>query len=156
MYNMCIVMVSFIVEKTWLQQRKSMTFWKSLTTLILITPIVCSLIWRLSSNFYFNNIKSYLLHLSSFWFFLNFNAHMLIAMEYFNPHICLFYYLFFHLWLFFCRNGCTRSGLLVAISLVIEQKELDEEVDIFQVVRLIQTRRPALLLSIVSFIYFNI
>ena len=57
---------------------------------------------------------------------------------------------------FFCRNGCTRSGLLVAISLVIEQKELDEEVDIFQVVRLIQTRRPALLLSIVSFIYFNI
>jgi hypothetical protein len=74
MYNMCIVMVSFIVEKTWLQQRKSMTFWKSLTTLILITLILCALIWRLSSNFYFNNIKSYLLHLSSFWFFVNFNA----------------------------------------------------------------------------------
>ena len=52
--------------------------------------------------------------------------------------------------IYFCRNGCTRSGILVAISLVIEQKELDEEVDIFQVVRRIQTRRPELLSSLVS------
>ena len=81
---------------------------------------------------------------------------MLIAMEYFNPHICLFYDLFFLLMTYFCRNGCTRSGILVAISLVIEQKELDEEVDIFQVVRRIQTRRPELVSSVVSFIYFNI
>ena len=58
--------------------------------------------------------------------------------------------------IYFCRNGCTRSGLLVAISLVIEQKEIDEEVDIFQVVRRIQTRRPEILSSLVSFIYFNI
>jgi hypothetical protein len=78
---------------------------------------------------------------------------MLIAMEYFNPHIL---WLFFLIMIYFCRNGCTRSGLLVAISLVIEQKELDEEVDIFQVVRRIQTRRPELLSSVVSFIYFNI
>ena len=37
----------------------------------------------------------------------------------------------------------------MATSLVIEQKEMDEEVDIFQVVRRIQTQRPKLLSSVV-------
>ena len=44
---------------------------------------------------------------------------------------------------------CTRCGIFLATSLVIEQKEMDEEVDIFQVVRRIQTRRPKLLSSVV-------
>ena len=77
---------------------------------------------------------------------------MLITMEY--CHI-LAYFLFYFM-IYFYRDGCTRSGLFVATSLVIEQKELDEEVDIFQVVRRIQTRRPELLSSIVSVIYLDI
>ena len=44
---------------------------------------------------------------------------------------------------------CTRCGIFLATSLVIEQKEMDEEVDIFQVVRRIQTQRPKLLSSVV-------
>ena len=48
---------------------------------------------------------------------------------------------------------CTRCGIFLATSLVIEQKEMDEEVDIFQVVRRIQTRRPKLLPSVVSLMH---
>ena len=65
----------------------------------------------------------------------------------------VYFMIIFLLMIYFCRNGCTRSGLLVAISLVIEQKEIDEEVDIFQVVRRIQTRRPELLSSVVSLMH---
>ena len=78
---------------------------------------------------------------------------MLITMEYY--HI-LAYFIFILFMIYFYRDGCTSSGLCVVTSLVIEQNELDEEVDIFQVVRRIQTRRPELLSSVVSFIYFNI
>ena len=55
--------------------------------------------------------------------------------------------------LYFCRDGCTRCGIFLATGLVIEQKEMDEEVDIFQVVRRIQTRRPEFLSSVVSLIH---
>jgi hypothetical protein len=48
---------------------------------------------------------------------------------------------------------CTRFKIFLATSLVIEQKEMDEEVDIFQVVRRIQTRRPELLPSVVSLMH---
>jgi hypothetical protein len=48
---------------------------------------------------------------------------------------------------------CKRGGIFLATSLVIEQKEMDEEVDIFQVVRRIQTRRPKLLSSVVSLMH---
>ena len=41
-----------------------------------------------------------------------------------------------------CRDGCMRSGVFVALSLVLEKIEIDDEVDIFQVVRSIQIRRP--------------
>ena len=41
-----------------------------------------------------------------------------------------------------CRDGCMRSGVFVALSLVLEKIEIDDEVDIFQVVRTIQIRRP--------------
>jgi hypothetical protein len=42
----------------------------------------------------------------------------------------------------FLRDGCKRSGVFVALSLVLEKIEIDEEVEIFQVVRTIQIRRP--------------
>ncbi|VDI45795.1 receptor-type tyrosine-protein phosphatase T [Mytilus galloprovincialis] len=44
-----------------------------------------------------------------------------------------------------CRDGCTKSGLFVALYLLFDKIEIDEEVDVFQVVRKIQTRRPEFL-----------
>ncbi|XP_052087387.1 receptor-type tyrosine-protein phosphatase epsilon-like [Mytilus californianus] len=44
-----------------------------------------------------------------------------------------------------CRDGCTKSGLFVALYLLLDKMEIDEEVDVFQVVRNIQTRRPEFL-----------
>ncbi|CAG2211544.1 PTPRT [Mytilus edulis] len=44
-----------------------------------------------------------------------------------------------------CRDGCTRSGIFVTLKLVLEKMETDDEVDIFQVSRRIQTRRPQFL-----------
>ncbi|XP_052105234.1 receptor-type tyrosine-protein phosphatase alpha-like [Mytilus californianus] len=41
-----------------------------------------------------------------------------------------------------CRDGCTKSGLFVALCLILDNMKIDEEVDVFQVVRDIQTRRP--------------
>lgn len=41
-----------------------------------------------------------------------------------------------------CRDGCTRSGVFVALALILEKMKLDDEVDIFQVVRTLQIRRP--------------
>jgi hypothetical protein len=51
----------------------------------------------------------------------------------------------FYTFAIFCVKGVEY---FLATSLVIEQKEMDEEVDIFQVVRRIQTRRPKLLPSV--------
>ncbi|XP_076115420.1 receptor-type tyrosine-protein phosphatase epsilon-like [Mytilus galloprovincialis] len=44
-----------------------------------------------------------------------------------------------------CRDGCTKSGLFVALYLIFDKMKIDEEIDIFQVVRNIQTRRPEFL-----------
>ncbi|VDH90184.1 receptor-type tyrosine-protein phosphatase A [Mytilus galloprovincialis] len=44
-----------------------------------------------------------------------------------------------------CRDGCTNSGLFVALYLLLDKIEIDEEIDVFQVVRKIQTRRPEFL-----------
>ncbi|XP_071132561.1 receptor-type tyrosine-protein phosphatase F-like [Mytilus edulis] len=44
-----------------------------------------------------------------------------------------------------CRDGCTKSGLFVALYLILDKMAIDEEIDIFQVVRNIQTRRPEFL-----------
>ena len=41
-----------------------------------------------------------------------------------------------------CQDGCKRSGVFVALSLVLQKIEIDDEVDIFQMVRTIQIRRP--------------
>ncbi|XP_052092481.1 receptor-type tyrosine-protein phosphatase mu-like isoform X2 [Mytilus californianus] len=50
-----------------------------------------------------------------------------------------------------CRDGCTRCGIFVTLDLVLEKMEIDEEIDIFQVARQIQTRRPQFLSSIEQF-----
>ncbi|XP_076115329.1 receptor-type tyrosine-protein phosphatase epsilon-like [Mytilus galloprovincialis] len=44
-----------------------------------------------------------------------------------------------------CRDGSSKSGLFVALYLILDKMKIDEEVDIFQVVRNIQTRRPEFL-----------
>ncbi|CAC5421816.1 Tyrosine-protein phosphatase non-receptor type 5,Receptor-type tyrosine-protein phosphatase R,Receptor-type tyrosine-protein phosphatase S,Receptor-type tyrosine-protein phosphatase eta,Tyrosine-protein phosphatase non-receptor type 7,Receptor-type tyrosine-protein phosphatase N2,Tyrosine-protein phosphatase non-receptor type 12,Receptor-type tyrosine-protein phosphatase delta [Mytilus coruscus] len=46
-----------------------------------------------------------------------------------------------------CRDGCRKSGLFVALRLVLEKLQIDDEVDIFQVVRTIQIRRPEFILE---------
>lgn len=43
---------------------------------------------------------------------------------------------------FFCRNGASRSGLYCAISLLLERKEQDQEIDVFQTVKTIRNNRP--------------
>ena len=50
----------------------------------------------------------------------------------------------------FLRDGCKRSGVFVALSLVLQKIELDDEVDIFQVVKTIQIRRPEFFPNFVS------
>ena len=50
----------------------------------------------------------------------------------------------------FLRDGCKRSGVFLALSLVLEKIEIDDEVDIFQVVRTIQIRRPEFFPNFVS------
>ncbi|XP_076078870.1 receptor-type tyrosine-protein phosphatase epsilon-like [Mytilus galloprovincialis] len=52
-----------------------------------------------------------------------------------------------------CRDGCTKSGLFVALYLLLDKLEIDEEVDVFQVVRKIQTRRPEFLKSCEQYEY---
>ncbi|XP_071153899.1 receptor-type tyrosine-protein phosphatase epsilon-like [Mytilus edulis] len=46
-----------------------------------------------------------------------------------------------------CSDGCSKSGLFVALKLVMEKMQIDEEIDIFQVVRELQTRRPEFLVD---------
>ncbi|XP_052059394.1 receptor-type tyrosine-protein phosphatase mu-like isoform X2 [Mytilus californianus] len=46
-----------------------------------------------------------------------------------------------------CRDGCRKSGLFVALRMVLEKLQIDDEVDIFQVVRTIQIRRPEFILE---------
>jgi hypothetical protein len=55
----------------------------------------------------------------------------------------------------FTRDGCKRSGVFVALSLVLEKIEIDDEVDIFQVVRTIQIRRPEFFPNFVSVCSFS-
>ena len=51
---------------------------------------------------------------------------------------------------FFIRNECKRSDVFVALSLVLEKIEKDDEKDIFQVVRTIQIRKPEFFPNFVS------
>ncbi|CAC5380712.1 PTPRC [Mytilus coruscus] len=52
-----------------------------------------------------------------------------------------------------CSDGCSKSGLFVALKLVLEKLQIDEEIDIFQVVRKIQTRRPEFLMELDQYEY---
>ncbi|XP_071132314.1 receptor-type tyrosine-protein phosphatase epsilon-like [Mytilus edulis] len=46
-----------------------------------------------------------------------------------------------------CSDGCSKSGLFVALKLILNKMQIDEEIDIFQVVRELQTRRPEILVE---------
>ncbi|XP_052067766.1 receptor-type tyrosine-protein phosphatase alpha-like [Mytilus californianus] len=48
-----------------------------------------------------------------------------------------------------CRNGATKSGLF-ALSLILEKMKIDDQVDVFQVIRTIQIRRPEFLTNFVD------
>ncbi|XP_076115852.1 receptor-type tyrosine-protein phosphatase alpha-like [Mytilus galloprovincialis] len=50
-------------------------------------------------------------------------------------------------------DGCTKIGLFVALYLSFEKMEIDDEVDIFQVVRAMQVRRPELLTELEEYEY---
>ncbi|CAC5383877.1 unnamed protein product [Mytilus coruscus] len=52
-----------------------------------------------------------------------------------------------------CSDGCSKSGLFVAMKWVLEKMQIDEEIDIFQVVREIQTRRPEFLVELDQYEY---
>ncbi|CAC5388869.1 unnamed protein product [Mytilus coruscus] len=41
-----------------------------------------------------------------------------------------------------CSDGCSKSGVFVALKLIMEKMEIDDEIDVFQVVRTMQVRRP--------------
>ncbi|VDI25186.1 Hypothetical predicted protein [Mytilus galloprovincialis] len=51
------------------------------------------------------------------------------------------------------KDGCTKSGLFVALYLILDKINIDEEVDIFQVVRSIQTRRPEFLKMCIALVF---
>ncbi|CAC5415244.1 unnamed protein product [Mytilus coruscus] len=44
-----------------------------------------------------------------------------------------------------CSDGCSKSGLFVVLRLAFEKMQMDDEVNVFQVVRAIQIRRPEFL-----------
>lgn len=48
-------------------------------------------------------------------------------------------------------DGCSKSGIFVALRLILEKLAIDDEIDVFQVVRTIQVRRPEFLMNFVSF-----
>ncbi|VDI44159.1 receptor-type tyrosine-protein phosphatase T [Mytilus galloprovincialis] len=50
-------------------------------------------------------------------------------------------------------DGCTKIGLFVALYLSLEKMEIDDEVDVFQVVRAMQVRRPELLTELEEYEY---
>ncbi|CAG2230436.1 Receptor-type tyrosine-protein phosphatase F,Receptor-type tyrosine-protein phosphatase R,Tyrosine-protein phosphatase non-receptor type 12,Receptor-type tyrosine-protein phosphatase S,Receptor-type tyrosine-protein phosphatase beta,Receptor-type tyrosine-protein phosphatase alpha,Receptor-type tyrosine-protein phosphatase delta,Tyrosine-protein phosphatase corkscrew [Mytilus edulis] len=52
-----------------------------------------------------------------------------------------------------CSDGCSKSGLFVTLKLVLEKMQIDEDIDIFQVVREIQTRRPEFLVELDQYEY---
>ncbi|VDI05784.1 Hypothetical predicted protein [Mytilus galloprovincialis] len=52
-----------------------------------------------------------------------------------------------------CCDGCSKSGLFVTLKLVLEKMQIDEDIDIFQVVREIQTRRPEFLMELDQYEY---
>ncbi|CAG2241083.1 unnamed protein product [Mytilus edulis] len=50
-------------------------------------------------------------------------------------------------------DGCTTSGLFVALYLALEKMEIDDEVDVFQLVRAMQVRRPEFFMKLDQYEY---
>ncbi|XP_052087518.1 receptor-type tyrosine-protein phosphatase T-like [Mytilus californianus] len=50
-------------------------------------------------------------------------------------------------------DGCTKIGLFVALYLSLEKMEKDDEIDVFQVVRAMQVRRPEFLMELEQYEY---
>ncbi|CAG2257829.1 unnamed protein product [Mytilus edulis] len=54
-----------------------------------------------------------------------------------------------------CSDGCTKSGVFVALKLILEKMEIDDEIDVFQVVRTMQVRRPEFFTEFVSSVWID-
>lgn len=52
----------------------------------------------------------------------------------------------------FFSDGCSKSGVFVALKLILEKMEIDDEIDVFQVVRTMQVRRPEFFTDFVGFV----
>ncbi|CAC5388873.1 unnamed protein product [Mytilus coruscus] len=52
-----------------------------------------------------------------------------------------------------CSDGCSKSGIFVALKLILEKLAIDDEIGIFQVVRTIQVRRPEFLMEFDQYEY---
>ncbi|XP_071132277.1 uncharacterized protein [Mytilus edulis] len=52
-----------------------------------------------------------------------------------------------------CSDGCSKSGIFLALRLILEQLAIDDEIDVFQVVRTIQVRRPEFLMNFDQYEY---
>ncbi|XP_063423138.1 receptor-type tyrosine-protein phosphatase epsilon-like [Mytilus trossulus] len=52
-----------------------------------------------------------------------------------------------------CSDGCSKSGLFVALKLILEKMQIDDEIDIFQVVRELQMRQPEFLVDFDQYEY---
>ncbi|CAC5418190.1 PTPRT [Mytilus coruscus] len=50
-------------------------------------------------------------------------------------------------------DGCTKIGLFVALYLTFEKMEIDDEIDVFQVVRAMQARRPEFFMELEQYEY---
>ncbi|CAC5418228.1 PTPRT [Mytilus coruscus] len=50
-------------------------------------------------------------------------------------------------------DGCTKIGLFVALYLTLEKMEIDDEIDVFQVVRAMQVRRPEFFMELEQYEY---
>ncbi|XP_071132256.1 uncharacterized protein [Mytilus edulis] len=52
-----------------------------------------------------------------------------------------------------CSDGCSKSGIFVALRLILEKLAIDDGIDVFQVVRTIQVRRPEFLMNFYQYEY---
>lgn len=50
-----------------------------------------------------------------------------------------------------CSGGVARTGVFIALSIVLERMQYEGVVDIFQTVRILRTQRPAMVQTEVSF-----
>ena len=76
---------------------------------------------------------------------------------YLQLSIVLVIFLLMHFSLFFLlRNGASKSGVFVAMSLLLERLDLDYEVDVYQTVKQIRINRPQFIENLVSSLNYKI